>query len=151
TLYRALFPSPVDPSRLPSPRWCPPRLLFPSAHVIPPPPRSTLFPYTTLFRSNRRVLKVGKARAVSFVGGWQKQVPQPLCFGFFFQFFHHRRRTPRILRQLLHVFRYTRFYFFFNEQFRLLNEALHTFGILEIHCSTPYLKNNNYFHSSSYR
>src|SRR5437867_11622442 len=31
-------------------------LFFSFFHIIPPPPRSTLFPYTTLFRSRRGAL-----------------------------------------------------------------------------------------------
>src|SRR5207249_12195491 len=44
--------SPARPLLLANSHLPPPLLSFPPA---PPPPRSTLFPYTTLFRSRRRV------------------------------------------------------------------------------------------------
>src|SRR5690606_41622652 len=46
------------------PSLCP--SCFPVFYTIRPPPRSTLFPYTTLFRSTGLV----KPRATSVSGGW---------------------------------------------------------------------------------
>src|SRR5690349_22279130 len=44
--------------------------------MIPPPPRSTLFPYTTLFRSNREV----KKRPKYFVNKKKYSLYKILCY-----------------------------------------------------------------------
>src|SRR2546426_10855623 len=49
--------------------------------MIRRPPRSTLFPYTTLFRSyRRRVELLGGRLALLFLGGWPADLV-PLTFG----------------------------------------------------------------------
>src|SRR5437879_11385109 len=40
--------------------------MLPLSHVLPPPPRSTLFPYTTLFRSQPVARDIGDEAAAPF-------------------------------------------------------------------------------------
>src|SRR5437867_13355925 len=51
--------------------------------LIPPPPRSTLFPYTTLFRSHSRRRRDSNSRATSPLGSPQyshwRQSPSSSC------------------------------------------------------------------------
>src|SRR5437868_12264225 len=59
--------------------------------MIPPPPRSTLFPYTTLFRSHRTIdeLKMNGVILLSNIGG------KPLTFPEYRPFFEEANARKR--------------------------------------------------------
>src|SRR2546430_9678549 len=69
--------------------------------MIRRPPRSTLFPYTTLFRSSRGVIVnvPPTSAAATFNGAPLGFIPSSDPHGFGFQFFagHRKQREPSIL------------------------------------------------------
>src|SRR3712207_8451241 len=63
--------------------------------MIRRPPRSTLFPYTTLFRSSRR----GRGTSEADATGGAARAPQTRCVGTLYRPDRARRRGPSLRRR----------------------------------------------------